>query len=128
LSTNDDSYRLQDTMGKTKIHVMARDVSSESSVVEEQPSDAEAPKKLASEVGDLVERLVSLMVNPEPTKPAQLLKAKEVAKLLKTNSQVVYRLVRNQELPAINLGPRNLRFTEGSISEFIKRGGVRTAA
>ncbi len=115
-------------MGTTKIDVMARDVSSESRVVEEQPSGADATKKLASEVGDLVERLVSLMVSPEPTKPTQLLKAKEVAALLKTNSQVVYRLARDQELPAINLGPRILRFTQGSVSEFIKRGGVRTAA
>jgi hypothetical protein len=65
-------------MGKTKIDVMARDVSSESRVVEEQPSDADATQKLASEVGDLVERLVSMLVSPEPTKPAQLLKAKEV--------------------------------------------------
>jgi excisionase family DNA binding protein len=115
-------------MGKTKIDGMAPDVSSKSRAVEEQPSGTDATKELASEVGDVVERLVSLMVSPEPTKPAQLLKAKEVAELLKTNSQVVYRLVRDQELSAINLGPRILRFTQGSVSEFIKRGGVRTAA
>jgi Predicted transcriptional regulator len=115
-------------MGKTKIDVVARDRTSGSEVADEQQTDTEPTKKLASEVGDLVERLVSLMVSPEPTKPARLLKAKEVAELLKTNSQVVYRLVRDQELSAINLGPRILRFTEGSISDFIKRGGVRTAA
>ena len=115
-------------MVTTKFDVMARDGSSESDVVEEQPSDTEPTKQLASEVGNLVERLVSLLVSPEPTKPAHLLRADEVAELLNTNLQVVYRLARNQELPAINLGARMLRFTESSISEFIKRGGVRTAA
>jgi excisionase family DNA binding protein len=115
-------------MGKTKFDEMARDVSSESRLVEEQPSDTEPTKQLASEVGDLVERLVSMLVSPEPTKLPQLLRAEEVAGLLNTNLQVVYRLARDQELSAINLGPRSLRFTEGSVSEFIKRGGVRTAA
>jgi len=115
-------------MVTTKIDVVARDRTSVSDVVEEQPSDTEPTKQLASEVGDLVGRLVSMLVSPEPTKPAQLLRADEVAELLNTNLQVVYRLARNQELPAINLGARMLRFTEGSISEFIKRGGVRTAA
>jgi excisionase family DNA binding protein len=115
-------------MIKSKSDVMERDGSSEADVVEEQPSDADPTKKLASEVGDLVERLVSMLVSPETPKPAQLLRADEVAELLNTNLQVVYRLARSQELPAINLGARILRFTEGSISEFIKRGGVRTAA
>lgn len=112
----------------TKIDAVSRSATSGSTLGEEQPSGADRTKQLASEVGDLVERLMSMLVSPQPTKPAQLLKAKEVAELLKTNSQVVYRLARNQELPAINLGPRILRFTEGSISDFIKRGGVRTAA
>lgn len=122
-----DSQHLPETMATiTKIDVKAR--GTQSDWVDEPPTGTEPTKQLASEVGDLVERLVSLLVSPEPTKPEQLLKAKEVAELLKTNSQVVYRLARDEELPAINLGPRNLRFTEGSISEFIKRGGVRTAA
>lgn len=112
-----------------KFDVIPRGGTSGSDWVEEQPGDTEPTKQLASEVGDLVERLVSsLLVSPEPTKPAQLLRADEVAELLNTNSQVVYRLARTQELPAINLGARMLRFTEGSISDFIKRGGVRTAA
>jgi|GEM_PF-7041967 len=112
----------------TKIDAVSRSPTSGPTLGEEQPSDTEATKKIASEVGDLVERFVSLLVNPAPAKPTQLLTADEVAELLKTNSQVVYRLARNQELPAINLGPRILRFTEGSISDFIKRGGVPTAA
>jgi excisionase family DNA binding protein len=112
----------------TKIDAVSRSATSGSTLGEEQPSGTEPTKQLASEVGDLVERLMLMLVSPEPTKPAQLLRAAEVAELLKTNSQVVYRLARDQELPAINLGARMLRFTEGSISEFIKRGGVRTAA
>lgn len=112
----------------TKIDAMPRGATSALTLGEEQPSGKEPTKQLASEVGDLVERLVSMVISPTPTKPAQLLKAKEVAELLKTNSQVVYRLARDQELPAINLGPRILRFTECSISDFIKRGGVRNAA
>jgi excisionase family DNA binding protein len=115
-------------MCTTKIDVMGLDPALESDVVEEQPRDADPNKQLASEVGELVERLVSMVISPTPPKPAQLLKADEVAELLNTNSQVVYRLARTQELPAINLGARMLRFTEGSISDFIKRGGVRTAA
>ncbi|MCU1264610.1 MAG: hypothetical protein JWM21_928 [Acidobacteria bacterium] len=111
-----------------KFDVIRRGGTSGSDWVEEQPGDTEPTKQLASEVGDLVERLVSLLVSPEPTKPGQLLRADEVAELLNTNSQVVYRLARTQELPAINLGERMLRFTEVSISDFIKRGGVRTAA
>lgn len=112
----------------TKIDAVSRSATSGLTLDEEQPSDADPTKQLASEVGDLVERLVSMAISPTPTKAAHLLKADEVAELLNTNSQVVYRLARNQELPAINLGARMLRFTEGSISDFIKRGGVRTAA
>lgn len=112
----------------TKIDAVSRSVTSGSTLDEEQPSDTEPTKQLASEVGDLVERLVSMLVSPAPAKPAHLLTADEVAKLLNTNLQVVYRLARNQQLPAIILGARILRFTEGSISDFIKRGGVRTVA
>jgi excisionase family DNA binding protein len=112
----------------TKIDAVSRSATSRSTLGEEQPNETEPTKQLASEVGDLVERLVSMLVSPKPTKLPQLLRADEVAELLNTNLQVVYRLARNQELPAINLGARMLRFTEGSISEFIKRGGIRTAA
>jgi excisionase family DNA binding protein len=111
-----------------KIDRVSRGATSGLSLDEEQPSDIEPTKQLASEVGDLVESLVSLLVSPEPTKQGQLLRADEVAELLNTNLQVVYRLARKQELPAINLGARMLRFTQGAVFEFIKRGGVRTAA
>ena len=112
----------------TKIDAVTRSATSGSTLGEDQPSETEPTKRIASEVGDLVERFVSLLVNPAPAKPTQLLTADEVAELLNTNSQVVYKLVRNQELTAVNLGTRMLRFTESSISEFIKRGGVRITA
>src|SRR5260221_299756 len=86
------------------------------------------PAELAVEVGDLVSRLISLLVSPTEVKASRLLNAQEVADLLNTNSQVVYRLARSQELPAVNLGERILRFSELSVSEFIKRGGVSRAA
>ena len=85
-------------------------------------------EQLGHEVGDLVRRLFCLLVSPTPPKPTRLLSAQEVAELLNTNAQVVYRLARNQELPSVNLGERILRFSEVSVHEFIKRGGVKRAA
>jgi len=85
-------------------------------------------EQLGFEVGDLVRRLFCLLVAPTPPKPTRLLSAQEVADLLNTNAQVVYRLARNQELPSVNLGERILRFSELSVHEFIKRGGVKRAA
>jgi excisionase family DNA binding protein len=87
----------------------------------------EQSQKLGVEVGDLVRRMFCLFMAPTPAKPNRLLNAQEVAKLLNTNAQVVYRLARSQELPAVNLGERMLRFTELSVSEFINRGGVSRA-
>lgn len=84
---------------------------------------------LGSEIGDLARRLFCLFAMPGGTNAApQLLTAQEVAELLKTNIQVVYRLVRSRELEAVNLGERMLRFTESSVNEFINRGGVKRAA
>lgn len=93
-------------------------------------SDGEEPVAdqadlLGTEVGDLVRRLFCLLVLPGETKPTtSLLTAQEVAALLKTKTQVVYRLARNKELPVVNLGQRMLRFTEVSVCEFVARGGV----
>ena len=89
-------------------------------------SQAEA---LGTEIGDLARRLLCLFAlptNANPTPP--LLTAQEVADVLKTNAQVVYRLARDRELPAVNLGQRMLRFTEASVHEFVSRGGVSRAA
>jgi len=89
-------------------------------------SQAEA---LGTEIGDLARRLFYLFALPagnNPTPP--LLTAQEVADVLKTNAQVVYRLARDRELPAVNLGQRMLRFTEASVHEFVSRGGVSRAA
>jgi len=84
---------------------------------------------LGSEIGDLARRLFCLFALPAGTNTSpQLLTAQEVAELLKTNTQVVYRLVRSRELEAVNLGARMLRFTESSVNEFINRGGVERAA
>lgn len=96
--------------------------------IDSAPTCAVQPDELALEVGDLVSRLVCLLVSPSEAKATRLLNAQEVADLLSTNAQVVYRLARSQELPAVNLGERMLRFSEVSVSEFIKRGGVSRAA
>lgn len=88
----------------------------------------EQAELLGVELGDLVRRLFCLLIAPASSKPDRLLSAQEVAELLNTNTQVVYRLARNQDLPAINLGERMLRFTEFSVSEFISRRGVSRAA
>jgi len=84
---------------------------------------------LGTEIGDIARRLFCLFALPTSTNTApQLLTAQEVAELLKTNTQVVYRLVRSRELESVNLGERMLRFTESSVNEFINRGGVKRAA
>lgn len=102
------------------LHVCAAGSSEELSAV--------ASEQLGFEVGDLVRRLFCLLVSPTPPKPTRLLSAQEVADLLNTNAQVVYRLARNQELPSVNLGERILRFSEVSVTDFIRRGGVKRAA
>jgi excisionase family DNA binding protein len=84
---------------------------------------------LGGEIGDIARRLFCLFALPAGISTApQLLTAQEVAELLKTNTQVVYRLVRSRELEAVNLGERMLRFTESSVTGFINRGGVKRAA
>jgi len=84
---------------------------------------------LGAEIGDLARRLFCLFALPVGTNTTpRLLTAQEVADVLKTNAQVVYRLARNRELPAVNLGQRMLRFTEASVDEFVRRGGVGRAA
>jgi len=99
-----------------------------------EPTNGDGPvvsqaEVLGSEIGDIARRLFCLFALPTGTNAApQLLTAQEVAELLKTNTQVVYRLVRSRELEAVNLGERMLRFTECSVNEFINRGGVKRAA
>lgn len=84
---------------------------------------------LGTEIGDLARRLFCLFALPAGTDTTpRLLTAPEVAEVLKTNTQAVYRLARNRELPAVNLGQRMLRFTEASVYEFVRRGGVGRAA
>lgn len=84
---------------------------------------------LGTEIGDIARRLFCLFALPTGTNATpRLLTAQEVADVLKTNTQVVYRLARSRELPAVNLGQRMLRFTEASVYEFVRRGGVGRAA
>lgn len=94
----------------------------------QQAGSADQAQQLGTEVGDLVRRLFCLFLSSDPVKPSRLLSAQDVAELLNTNIQVVYRLARNKDLPAVNLGERMLRFSEVSVSEFIKQGGVSRAA
>jgi len=60
---------------------------------------------------------------PQTAAP-ELLTARDVARLLNSNTQAVYRLAREGKLPAVKLSPRTLRWTEDAVSAFILRGGI----
>ena len=59
-----------------------------------------------------------------PADTPSLLTATDVAERLQTNVQTVYRLAREGKLPAVQTGQRAKRWTENSVNEFIRRGGV----
>ena len=54
----------------------------------------------------------------------RLLTAKEVSKILRVPTARVYELVREDALPAVRLGQRQVRFDEGLLREWIARGGA----
>ncbi len=54
---------------------------------------------------------------------SELLTARQVARLLSADRQMVYGLVDQGVLPAVRLG-RWLRFSPSALREFVERGGV----
>jgi excisionase family DNA binding protein len=53
----------------------------------------------------------------------RLLDAKEVAEILQVNVQRVYELTRQGILPSIRIGPRQIRFEETRLIQWIEHGG-----
>jgi len=53
----------------------------------------------------------------------RLLAAKEVAKILQVNVQRVYELTRQGILPSIRIGPRQIRFEETRLMQWMEHGG-----
>lgn len=58
---------------------------------------------------------------PESEASDSLLQARDVAAILQTNTQAVYRLSREGKLTVIKLGPRTLRWTKEAVEDFISR-------
>jgi excisionase family DNA binding protein len=57
----------------------------------------------------------------------RLLDAKEVAEILQVNVQRVYELTRQGILPSIRIGPRQIRFVETRLMQWIEHGGKLNA-
>ena len=55
-----------------------------------------------------------------------LLKAEEVAELLRVDKQRVYELVRTKQIPVIRIGERQYRFSHHAIDTWISSGGSHT--
>ena len=53
----------------------------------------------------------------------RLLDAKEVAEILQVNVQRVYELTRQGILPSIRIGPRQIRYEETRLMQWIEHGG-----
>ena len=53
----------------------------------------------------------------------KLLKAIEVAEILRVSRARVYELARTSALPSIKLGERQIRFCEAAIQQWIAKGG-----
>lgn len=56
----------------------------------------------------------------------QMLTAKEVAVLLKLPLARVYELTRQDIIPVVRFGRRQVRYDAQSLAEWAKRGGVRS--
>jgi len=59
--------------------------------------------------------------------PMRLLDAKEVAEILQVNVQRVYELTRQGILPSIRIGPRQIRFDETRLMQWMEHGGKLNA-
>ena len=80
------------------------------------------------ELTGLIERILSAREAAAPPTSQTLLTARDVARLLQTNTQAVYRLARGGKLPAIKLSTRTLRWTEDAVMAFIAGGGIEADA
>jgi excisionase family DNA binding protein len=54
----------------------------------------------------------------------KLLTAQEVAMILKVSPERVYELARQQSIPSVRIGERQVRFSEIAIQQWIERGGT----
>jgi excisionase family DNA binding protein len=55
----------------------------------------------------------------------QLLTAEDIAVLLNTKLQRVWTLARENDLPCIRLGKRQMRFDRQAVEQFIQSGGSK---
>ena len=53
----------------------------------------------------------------------QLIKAEKVAKILDVSTQRVYELTREKQIPFIQLGERQYRYSESALSAWLDDGG-----
>lgn len=56
----------------------------------------------------------------------RLIKADKVAELLDVSKQRVYELTRERQIPFIQLGDRQYRYSEAALSEWLANGGSKT--
>jgi excisionase family DNA binding protein len=60
-----------------------------------------------------------------PATLPRLLTAAEVADQTGVPVSTIYELTRRGELPAVRIGPRNLRYAEPAVRAWAERGGAR---
>lgn len=61
------------------------------------------------------------------SQPEELLLAEDVARLLHVNKQKVYALVRENELEAVRISQREMRFRPEAVKEFQLSKGIKAA-
>jgi excisionase family DNA binding protein len=58
----------------------------------------------------------------------KLLTADDVAELLNTKNQRVWAMARENDLPCVRLGKRQMRFDRQAVEQFIASGGSKDSA
>ena len=53
----------------------------------------------------------------------EILKAEEVAEILRVDKQRIYELVRSSAIPVIRVGERQYRFSKQAIEKWLENGG-----
>jgi excisionase family DNA binding protein len=66
-----------------------------------------------------LESTLRVLVFATEVNPMRLLDAKEVAEILQVNVQRVYELTRQGILPSIRIGPRQVRYEETRLMQWI---------